>query len=108
VSLIKSNTPEQEDKVCKRTMETLGLNIRAAKTLIGKTIQWKAPGYKTTYTGIAIITAVDESSQRPLTVKTIEGDDLQYAFVNEYNKEDVEIGALCYSDGDRYVTYVIK
>lgn len=87
-------------------MKTI-LQIHTAQNLIGKTIKWTAPGSRENgpYTGLAKITSVDASRRRPITSETIEGDDLDYAFVNEYSAEDVEMGLLCYSDGDRYVTF---
>ncbi len=87
-------------------MKTI-LQIHTAEKLIGKTIFWQAPAYKHNepYGGTAKILEVDNSNRNPITSETISGDDLDYAFVNEYNIEDVEMGLLSYSDGDRYVTF---
>lgn len=82
-------------------MKTI-LQIHTAQQLIGKIITWSAPSsrWNSPYTGVAKITSVDASRSRPITSETIEGDDLDYAFV-----EDVEMGLLCYGDGDRCVTF---
>jgi len=79
-------------------MKTI-LKINTAQNLIGKTIKWTTPGSREngSYTGIAKITSVDASRERPITSETIEGDVLDYAFV--------EMGLLCYGDGDRCVTF---
>lgn len=84
-------------------------------SFIGKKIQWRAPSaQEEPYTGVAIIKAVDLSKHRPLTVETISGDDLSYAFLDdhgmEYNADKGwwtccrENRVLSYSDGYREVT----
>lgn len=77
------------------------LTASNAKSLIGKKIQWNAPADSANapYSGIAIITAVSDDNYRPLTVQTIDGDDLKYAFLVD--------GEFNYSDGDRLVTFSV-
>lgn len=86
------------------------LQIHTAQELIGKTIIWNAPAskYNATYGGVAKIVSVDPDNRRPIKTETISGDYLDYAFVDEYEKEDVEMGLLCYSDGGRHVTFEVK
>lgn len=83
------------------------LQIHTANQLIGKTIKWTATGSRENglYNGLSKITAVDPTNRRPITSETLEGDNLDFAFVNQYSAEDVEFGLLSYSDGDRYVTF---
>lgn len=60
------------------------LNEENVKNLVGKKFQWTAEGYNKNYKGVAVITAVDMSAEHPLTVKTIEGDDLSFAYVEGF------------------------
>ena len=89
--------------------QTILQSFIAEKELIGKTIKWHAPAYKHNedYTGISKILAVNTTDRRPLKTETIEGKNLDYAFINEQDKDDVENGLLCFSDGDRYVTFEV-
>jgi hypothetical protein len=83
------------------------LTVELALSLVGKCVRWGAPGYEANgnYGGVAQIVSVDTTARRPIKSVTIEGDSLDFAFVDQYKLEDVEYGLLCYSDGDRYVSY---
>lgn len=84
-------------------MKTMTTN--SANSLIGKTISWEVKGYKgQNYSGIAIIEEVDENAVKPLKTKTLEGNDLNYAF-NEWGAGERLDAPICYSDGDRYILY---
>ena len=79
--------------------------------LAGQTIKWSAPSFEENkpYGGIAQILRVsfdnyDETYKvyrNIIIARTIEGDDLNYAFAEVYG-ESLE---LCYSDGGRFITY---
>lgn len=79
------------------------LTIDKAKKLIGKKIKWGAPAdpANVDYEGIAIIKEINKSNRKPLVVETVEGDSLEYAFLDGVYDE------LCYSDGDRLVTFEV-
>lgn len=88
-------------------MSQLGLTTTDAKSLIGQTIQWYVEGYANqNYSGICIIEHVEPTERRPLKTKTIEGDNLDYAF-NEWEAGNKLDEFLCYSDGDRYIAYEV-
>lgn len=74
--------------------------------LVGKTISWKAPSYRMNkpYNGVSKIISTDSSNKHPFKTETISGDNLDFAFVDEYARGD-EKDILCYSDGGRFVTY---
>lgn len=77
------------------------LTINHLPTLVGKTIEWKAPAYSgnAPYTGISTIESVNPQESRPIKSATIEGDNLNYAFIDG--------DLLSYSDSSRYVTFRI-
>ena len=79
------------------------LTLSAAKDLIGKTIKWTAPGYHANgnYSGTDKIISVDPSDRRPIKAKSLEGDQLWFAFQDPNPKSEF----LCYSDSDRFVSY---
>ncbi len=74
--------------------------------LIGKTIEWKAPAYKGNhpYSGKCVIKAVDYSKRNPLQVEVLEGDNLEYAFIDEYSTQSND-KSFSFSDSDRYVEF---
>lgn len=84
-------------------MTNQAIHASSIKDLVGKTIKWDAPGYRANgnYGGAAKIIGYNEE-RRPFVCLTISGDDLKYAFVDEYND-----GLIAYSDSDRFVTYEI-
>lgn len=77
------------------------LTSKNVSDLIGKKIKWTAPAYSGNkpYIGISIINSIDFEKRKPLTCETIEGDELNYAFMDG---EDI-----VYSDSDRQVTFEI-
>lgn len=79
----------------------------AEKQLIGKKIKWSAPAYKynNDYQGVAIIKDVNRNEHQPLICETISGDNLSFAFIDQYDNDDVDNEILSYSDGGRTVTY---
>jgi hypothetical protein len=80
------------------------LTAEILPTLVGKTISWSAPAAKENhpYGGVSKIIAVDMSQRRPITEEVIEGDELSYAFQDEFNP-----GYLAYSDSDRFVGFQV-
>jgi hypothetical protein len=74
-------------------------------SLVGKTIKWNAPADRVNapYTGIFKVSNVDMSQRRPIAGENIEGDSLEYAFVDQIGK----LTEICYSDSWRYVSFVI-
>lgn len=98
------------------TKDIIFLNESNLATFVGKKIRWSAPSEQEyPYSGVAVIKAVDLTKHRPLTVETISGDDLKYAFLDDHGmKYDEEHGwwtscckgdrVLSYSDGYREVT----
>lgn len=79
------------------------LNINEIANLVGKTIKWQAPAAEgnETYGGIARIIGVNKEERFPITVETVSGDNLHFAFVDSFQED----GTMSYSDDDRYVTY---
>ena len=87
--------------------------------LIGKTIKWNAPAYEmnSPYGGTALIKAIDFTQRRPITAETISGDDIGYAFLDNYglklnpDGESYSITddntAFAYSDGDRAIEFEV-
>lgn len=79
-------------------------------TLVDKTISWSAPIYKSnlghlgygTAGGVVKITAVDIDDRRPIKADIIEGDNICYAFQDEFNP-----GYISYSDSDRFVGFEV-
>lgn len=84
--------------------EFLAIEINFLPELLNKKIQWKAPAYRMNkpYGGIAIINETNITDRRPIKSTTVEGDDLDFAFVDQYTD-----GLIAYSDSDRLVTYKI-
>lgn len=80
------------------------LTAEILPSLLGKTINWSAPAYKGNepYEGVAKITAVDMEQRRPITAETIEGDEIWFAFQDEFNP-----GHISYSDSDRFVGFEV-
>ena len=108
----------------KTTSKTLFLTVGVAKTLVGKTISWRAPmdeenwdDYDTPkfYSGkciirkialTALIDVVAENNQRhPLVVETISGNDLSYAILENEERQPVNGSetrfSLCPATGDK-------
>lgn len=85
------------------------LTLELAKTLIGKQITFTAPAYNGNYPykGIGVITAVDAKEERPITFTSLDGDNLQYAFLDQYCFDKTS-KYLCYSDGGRFVKVTIN
>lgn len=73
-------------------------------TLVGKTISWVAPGHSSNgnYQGIAKIESVELAKRNPIQAKIIEGDELNYAF-----NDDFHPGYISFSDSDRFVMFEI-
>lgn len=105
------------------TNQFIPLTNLNVETLIGKKIEWTAEAYgdngwnRGAYWGIAIILSVDWSNRTPLKCKSIEGNELEYAFLDNHGLETDNGGesysythnniSLSYSDGDREVFYKI-
>lgn len=88
------------------------LDIDIAKKSIGKIITWHVDGYAGQYyEGKDVILDIVEGV-RPLVTKTIEGDDLSFAYLEDYGyslqgeylrRDENAPHVFTYSDGDRYV-----
>ena len=85
---------KQKTKVMKTTSKTIWLTVEVAKSLINKTIVWRAPmdeenwDYEDTpkfFGGKCIIRNVvtDNNNRHPLEVETISGDKLSYAILED-------------------------
>ena len=77
----------------------------ALEELVGKTIKWSAPSAKENrpYSGIDKIISVDLKERRPLKTEVIEGDDLSFAFVDDFMNNEF----LSYSDSYRVVQFKV-
>lgn len=53
------------------------------ESVLGMTIEWTAEGYNRNYGGKCIINSVDFDKEHPLTVETLNGDDLSFAYVQK-------------------------
>lgn len=85
--------------------------MNLAKQSIGKIIEWSVEGYAARYGGKAVITAITDD-ERPLVTKTIEGDDLSFACLEDFGvslqegylkNDEGAPHVFSYSDADRYV-----
>ena len=100
----------------KTTSKTLFLTVEAAKSLVGKTIIWRAPmdeenwdDYDTPkfFGGKCIIRAVylDNNNRHPLECETISGDRLSYAILEDEELQPVNGSetrfSLCPATGDK-------
>ena len=81
------------------------LTVKNAQGLIGKTIKWFAPAAKENqdYTGTAKIMAVDFNYRRLISSENLDGDNLDFAFVDDLMND----GSISYSDSYRNVTFKI-
>lgn len=79
------------------------LTLTTAKELINNTIKWTSPAYEGNedYRGIARIKEVN-NSDRPIVCEVIEGDNLNFAFVEKGTPTEDH---LCYSDGGRFISF---
>ena len=97
-----------------KTTNTVWLTVEVAKTLVGKTISWRAPmdeenwdDYDTPkfYEGKCRIIAVHSDNSCPLEVKTISGNNLSFAILE--NEELLPVDgsdtrfSLCPATGDK-------
>ena len=98
----------------KTTSKTLFLTVEVAKTLVGKTISWRAPmdeenwdDYDTPkfFGGKCIINEVNSDKCYPLEVETISGDRLSYAILENEELQPVNGSetrfSLCPATGDK-------
>ena len=98
----------------KTTSKTLFLTVAVAKTLVGKTIVWRAPmdeenwdDYDTPkfFGGKCIIKEVNSDNRHPLEVETISGDLLSYAILENEELQPVNGSktrfSLCPAVGDK-------
>ena len=87
-------------------MNLITLTTENLEILKGKKIRWYAPAskYNNNYTGVALIKEINISERRPIKSETIEGDDLDYAFVDDIMND----GSISYSDSFRNVTFKIS
>lgn len=84
-------------------IEWYGLTKGILTSLVGKTIEWKAPGYNRNYSGKDKVLSIEIENRRPIISESLEGDDLQYAFLDDLMDGEV----LSYSDSFRIVQYKI-
>ena len=98
----------------KTTSKTLFLTVEAAKTLVGKTIIWRAPmdeenwdDYDTPkfFGGKCIIKEINSDNRRALVCETISGNDLSYAILENEELQPVNGSemrfSLCPATGDK-------
>ena len=98
----------------KTTSKTLFLTVEAAKSLVGKTIIWRAPmdeenwdDYDTPkfFGGKCIIKEINSDNRHPLEVETISGDRLSYAILENEELQPVNGSetrfSLCPAVGDK-------
>ena len=98
----------------KTTSKTLFLTVEVAKTLVGKTISWRAPmdeenwdDYDTPkfFGGKCIIKEINSDNRHPLEVETISGDLLSYAILENEELQPVNGSetrfSLCPATGDK-------
>ena len=98
----------------KTTSKTMWLTIENAKTLVGKTIIWRAPmdeenwdDYDTPkfFGGKCIIKEINSDNRRALVCETISGNDLSYAILEDEELQPVNGSetrfSLCPATGDK-------
>ena len=98
----------------KTTSKTLFLTVEAAKSLVGKTIIWRAPmdeenwdDYDTPkfFGGKCIIKEINSDNRRALVCETISGNDLSYAILENEELQPVNGSetrfSLCPATGDK-------
>ena len=98
----------------KTTSKTLFLTVEAAKSLVGKTIIWRAPmdeenwdDYDTPkfFGGKCIIKEINSDNRRALKCETISGNDLSYAILENEELQPVNGSdtrfSLCPATGDK-------
>jgi hypothetical protein len=98
----------------KTTSKTLFLTVEVAKTLVGKTISWRAPmdeenwGNCDTpqfFEGKCIIKKINSDNRRPLVCETISGNDLSFAILENEELQPVNGSetrfSLCPATGDK-------
>ena len=98
----------------KTTNKTLFLTVEVAKTLVGKTISWRAPmdeenwdDYDTPkfFGGKCIIKEINSDNRRALVCETISGNDLSYAILENEELQPVNGSetrfSLCPATGDK-------
>ena len=98
----------------KTTSKTLFLTVEVAKTLVGKTISWRAPmdeenwdDYDTPkfFGGKCIIKEINSDKRLALVCETISGNDLSYAILEDEELQPVNGSetrfSLCPATGDK-------
>ena len=98
----------------KTTSKTLFLTVEVAKTLVNKTISWRAPmdeenwdDYDTPkfFGGKCIIKEINSDNRRALVCETISGNDLSYAILENEELQPVNGSetrfSLCPATGDK-------
>ena len=98
----------------KTTSKTIWLTVEAAKTLVNKTISWRAPmdeenwdDYDTPkfFGGKCIIKEINSDNRRALKCETISGNDLSYAILENEELQPVNGSetrfSLCPATGDK-------
>ena len=98
----------------KTTSKTLFLTVEVAKTLVGKTISWRAPmdeenwdDYDTPkfFGGKCVIKEINSDNRHPLVCETISGNDLSYAILENEELQPVNGSetrfSLCPATGDK-------
>ena len=98
----------------KTTSKTIWLTVEVAKTLVNKTISWRAPmdeenwdDYNTPkfFGGKCIIKEINSDNRRALVCETISGNDLSYAILENEELQPVNGSdtrfSLCPATGDK-------
>lgn len=76
-------------------MEHFFLNEKNVCELIGREITWTAEGYNRRYNGTDCIKSVDFTKRNPIETEVISGDNLAYAYLEDFGLR---------KEGDGYVT----
>ena len=105
---------QKKQIVMKTTSKTLFLTVEVAKTLVNKTISWRAPmdeenwdDYDTPkfFGGKCIIKEINSDNRRALVCETISGNDLSYAILENEELQPVNGSetrfSLCPATGDK-------
>ena len=77
------------------------LTTENVESLIGKKIRFTAPAYRMNkdYEGVCIIKSIDYAHRNALECECLEGDDLSYAFLEDYGTPR----SFAYTDSGRTV-----
>ena len=79
------------------------LSVKNAKSLIGKTINWKSFNSN----GTSVIIEFNVKNENPFVTVTKKGDNLDFSFLDLTNSGKLLSNFICYGDSDRAITFNI-